>query len=420
MAFDLLMEAIRNGNKEQLGYIYLTESCNNRDFTFNTTSNQTTPLCLAASLNNVEIVNLLLWHGASVNYKIEDNSKTPLHFACDKEYVCSDNTSIVRELISSGADINVQDDEGQAPIHFACTSENMEIIECLLENNVDVDVADIDDETPLVRACYAQNFELMKLLVNYGCRFDYPNNVPLSMCVSRGNIPAVKFLLDIGEDIHKKEYLSSACEFNHLDMMDFLYTLGIDVNKRQTSTCFCFTPLLVACLSRSVDYAVVEKLLSWGADVKLTSITGDTALHYAAQQLDVIKVKLLLQYGAPVNIIDSIGMTPLSAALTSILNPALMYCIIELFSAVGCNICWKVEEIVKRHHLDNIEQLNSSVLPLLQTLSKNPLDLKDICRIKIRNTLGRNIQKNLFKLHLPKLLLDYLNLSDVCIPNITL
>jgi hypothetical protein len=97
-----------------------------------------------------------------------------------------------------------------------------------------------------------------------------------------------------------------------------------------------------------------------------------------------------------------------------------MYCIIELFSAVGCNICWKVEEIVKRHHLDNIEQLNSSVLPLLQTLSKNPLDLKDICRIKIRNTLGRNIQKNLFKLHLPKLLLDYLNLSDVCIPNITL
>jgi len=112
----------------------------------------------------------------------------------------------------------------------------MEIIECLLENNVDVDVADIDDETPLVRACYAQNFELMKLLVNYGCRFDYPNNVPLSMCVSRGNISAVKFLLDSGEDIHKKEYLSSACEFNHLDMMDFLYTLGIDVNRRQTST----------------------------------------------------------------------------------------------------------------------------------------------------------------------------------------
>jgi hypothetical protein len=83
---------------------------------------------------------------------------------------------------------------------------------------------------------------------------------------------------------------------------------------------------------------------------------------------------------------------------TFVVNPALMYCIIELFSAVGCNICWKVEEIVKRHHLDNIEQLNSSVLPLLQTLSKNPLDLKDICRIKIRNTLGRNIMEHISKI----------------------
>lgn len=419
MTLELLMAAIQSKNLKEVEYIYLLETSNNSNFTFDVTTNQTTPLCLAASLDDRDTVNLLISHGASVNYKVVDNGKAPLHFACDKEEITTDNVEIVRELIAAGADINVQDDDGQAPIHFACSRGNLDIIGCLLTKNVDLDVTDFNDETPLVRACHADDIALMKKLINNGCLFDYPNNLPLRLCVRRGNIPAVKMLLEQGEDINKGDYLSFACQSSNLDMMDYLHSLGVDINRCENSTIFKFTPLHVACLSRAVKYVVVDKLLSWGADVKLTSATGDTALHYAAQQLDIHKVKSLLQYGAPVNVVDDIEMTPLAAALTSIFDPDLMVCIIELFSAVGCNMSEHLIECIKTQHENRVEESNRIIVPLLQKLSKTPRSLKNLCRITIRHNLGIQFTKKLSYLPLPKLLIDFLNLDDVQVPDTT-
>lgn len=418
MALDRLLSAIHNGDREQIELIFLNETSNESTFTLDANINSTTPLCTASSLDNLDIVMLLLCYGASANFSADLNGGTPLHSACDKEMRSGNNTSIVKELISSGADVNAEDNMGQTPLHFACSSENIEIVECLLQNHAEIDVTDIDEETPLVRACYAQNFDLMKILVEHGCRVDYPNNIPLSMSVSRGNIPAVKLLLEHGEDIHKKEseYLSYACEFNHMDMMDYLNSLGVNVNERNTSI-FKFTPLHIACMTRAVNINVIRKLLSWGADVTIPSLTGDTPLHYSAQQLDVDKVKLLLQFGAPVSVLDDIGLTPLTAALTSILDPPLLMCMVELFVAAGCSVTKKTIEVVKRHHSDNLDRLET-LLGYFEFVTSKPLNLKDLCRISVRTALGLNCRDGA-SLNLPKQLMNYLQFCDVFIPDTT-
>ncbi|XP_071172719.1 ankyrin repeat and SOCS box protein 13-like isoform X2 [Mytilus edulis] len=422
MAFELLLTAINNGNREQVEYIYLQEKAgNDPDFSFNYTDNVRTPLCAAAASDNIDIVRLLLSFGADPNLRIEMDGTMPLHLACDKEKRCNTNTSIVKELIDAEAYIDQQNAGGVTPIHLACSKENIEIVECLLEEGADCDSLNRDTgETTLVIACCLGNLELINMLTKYGCRIDYPNNMPLITCISRGNIPAVTLLLEKGEDIHKRpgDYLSYACDFNRIDMMEYLRTLGIDVNSRRTSTVFELAPLHVACMSRSIELRVVEKLLSWDADVSIPSATGDTALHYAAQNLDINKAKIMILHGANVNAVDDIGLTPLTAALTSILDPTQIFNIIKLFYAAGTTIPKETVDTIERHHAKKLACLKDSI-ELLNIYSTNPHTLKDICRIKIRSILGKTCKKNLSSLLLPKQITDYLNFGDMFIPDIS-
>jgi len=58
------------------------------------------------------------------------------------------------------------------------------------------------------------------------------------------------------------------------------------------------TPVLCAAAHKGSAHAL-KVLLTGGADVRLTSISGDTALHFAARNGDANCIALLLAAGAP-------------------------------------------------------------------------------------------------------------------------
>jgi phospholipase C len=60
--------------------------------------------------------------------------------------------------------------------------------------------------------------------------------------------------------------------------------------------------------------AIVQYLLSKGADVSVSTKDGRTPLHIAAQHGDVVMISLLLDHGAAINPVDEHGMTPLDRA----------------------------------------------------------------------------------------------------------
>ena len=72
---------------------------------------------------------------------------------------------MVRELLSSGADVNWRDADGGAGLTFAAEHNYGELLELLLaQTGVDVNIMDNDNMTPLMRACWEGHENIVRRL----------------------------------------------------------------------------------------------------------------------------------------------------------------------------------------------------------------------------------------------------------------
>lgn len=65
----------------------------------------------AADMTRVEVVELLLQHGADVSLPAHERRTTPLHEAAGNGYV-----RVVKRLLAAGADVNAKWNDGQTPL----------------------------------------------------------------------------------------------------------------------------------------------------------------------------------------------------------------------------------------------------------------------------------------------------------------
>ena len=115
-----------------------------------------TPLIWAVRSGDLRKVELLLEYGADVN-KVS-NDITALHVA-----TAIGTPSIIRFLLSKGADVNIDSSCGCRPIHVAAWCDRLEAAKILLENGADQTVK-CDGHTV---GEIARSDEFRKLLQNY-------------------------------------------------------------------------------------------------------------------------------------------------------------------------------------------------------------------------------------------------------------
>ena len=73
-------------------------------------------------------------------------------------------------LIDYGADVNLKDGTGNAPIHLACRSGasfERDIFAKLLEKGADMTLPNINGDTPFHLAIFHQNFRAVVKLMNH-------------------------------------------------------------------------------------------------------------------------------------------------------------------------------------------------------------------------------------------------------------
>jgi len=113
---------------------------------------------LAAYKNNINIIRLLVSKGVDVNIPNSIFGHTPLHMACT---ISSTHNKVetARVLLELGADINVQDDMGDTPLHTACRDRvDPELIGFLIANGANVGALNSQGHTPFDIATGVQTY----------------------------------------------------------------------------------------------------------------------------------------------------------------------------------------------------------------------------------------------------------------------
>lgn len=229
-----------------------------------------------------------------VHYQSEQiSSKTLLHWACFHS-----NLEAVGVLLERGAQVNIQDDSGYTPLHYAVT-ETLDpfLIDCLMSAGADPEIADYGGCTPLMTVS-ARRFDLALLcaerLIQWGARIDLQSAIILK------DIEFIKKMVEshplgIQQATHPNDLLYFAVERQDLETIAYLIEKGADV----TSPTLSGKPPLFHALGKHASAEVVRLLLDAGADPNAESPYGDRLLTFAENSLtsDVI-IQVLREYGA--------------------------------------------------------------------------------------------------------------------------
>lgn len=269
-------------------------------------------LChIAAFLGLIEIMRCLVHDGCPVDVQ-DELGQTPLHYASRKGH-----RAIGEILIRAEADVNSLTASGFSPLAYAARGSHTKFVALLLENGANVNCITTDGDSCLIFACQNGNVRLARQLLAAGADVNIPgySRSALEFAVSSGILELVKILLDAGADANAQcgDYetvLSQAAFYGQHEIMDMLLDAGADINARGGNY---GTALIKAICFRKRD--VVAMLLSAGADVNVEGCRYGTPLLAAVQNNDDDLVRVLLDAGADASAQDSEYGSVLHAAV---------------------------------------------------------------------------------------------------------
>jgi ankyrin repeat protein len=165
----------------------------------NKTEFSTPPLEWAVSSDNLELVNLLLAHGASVK-SATTNGDTPLHTAAERG-----DLEIAESLVKHGADANAAITGGTTPLHLAAEGGFVELAKLLLSHGAEINRTNGNGMTPLLysagRGAERNGPACFELLLAKGGSLDAADdrgNTALHLAVNYSNEAVVESLLNHG------------------------------------------------------------------------------------------------------------------------------------------------------------------------------------------------------------------------------
>jgi ankyrin repeat protein len=164
-----------------------------------------TALCEAASSGcSNDLIGLLLKEGADPNVRTSFD-RTPIHWAVSS-FGAKNRADIVEALINAGADINAKDmDEKTAVFHTSDKST----IKKMIELGANLDIQDDEGNTPLHVACREHDENKVKLLLDAGANPNIPNNYEKNQIdvvddlIEEGNQKITEMLIGAGAKSNK-------------------------------------------------------------------------------------------------------------------------------------------------------------------------------------------------------------------------
>ena len=209
--------------------------------------------------------------------------------------------------------VQVADNRGCTPLHYAAWSGRPEIIQIFSQTNAAVfEVQDHSGNTPLHHSTADTARELLSENINIETR-NLQGVTALNLAAKFGEIDKVQVLLDANADVRAQDKLRNtplhyAAWIGDSEMVELLLERGADINATNKSG---LTPMsfLLSMTSPIESHEIVSLLLRENANVHITDLDGNTATHHATINQDSEVLKLLLEAGGDIKSPNSKGLT---------------------------------------------------------------------------------------------------------------
>ena len=271
-----------------------------------------TPLILAAKEGHLDIVQLLLKHGANIEAR-DHSGRTALSHA-----VWGAHEDVVWQILKAGGNARSGDRDGWTPLHEAAALGHPGIVRKLLENGGNPFDKDDEQRTVLHLASGGGHLMVVETLLGAGSdvsESDKIGRTSLHLAALGGHELVLQTLINAGAnvqavDINGQTVLHAAAIGGDCEVVELLLnaTVTPDTKAKDKDG---WTALHLAAL-HGYD-KIVEKLLSV-SEVHARDRGQRTALHMAATGSHTNLVKLLLRAGVRVNAADNDGRTALHQA----------------------------------------------------------------------------------------------------------
>ena len=261
-----------------------------------------TPLERAVAKGNIEIGKCLIYNGANTDSKIKSLWRA----------VNNGHFEFVKLLFDDQyiTNIDIKDHTGQTFLHYP----NIEIGKYLISKGANVEVKNNAGLTPLHYAVSYGQFEYAKMLIAEGAQIEPMTNkgvTPLHCAANKGYLEIAKFLIDKGAQIHSKTNnngwtpLHFAMQECHLEMAKLLTDKGAQIDAKTNRES---TPLHLIAKKGNVNMA--KFLIGKGAQIEAKDNNGMKALHFACRGGFLEMTKFLVEHGAQIETRNNNNETP--------------------------------------------------------------------------------------------------------------
>uniref|UniRef100_A0A8C1SMV7 Transient receptor potential cation channel, subfamily A, member 1b n=1 Tax=Cyprinus carpio TaxID=7962 RepID=A0A8C1SMV7_CYPCA len=242
----------------------------------------------------------------------DEQGRTPLHWAVEQ----NQQQSCVL-LLELGADPNILNNAMMGPLHLAVTKRYNHLVESCDKTDANLE-GDLGN-TPVMMACCTNNCQAIQFLFKHGAKMCIQNKLghyAIHTVAFAGAKEAMEMVLEIGEELG----ISTSVHINYLD---------------KTKS----TPLHLSVRGGNIE--VIKLCIIKGARVDQQQCDKSTALHFACTQGALEAVKIMLSSYSKVediiNIRDGANQTPLHRS-------SLIHCYLDLIclgkgAEIDCTDC---------------------------------------------------------------------------------